>query len=322
MDAPRVAGLILSLVVLIPAAARAQVLVPGTGQRVTAVGDDFEDADWSYVFNLPKSSEENDKQRRFPTGHSANGRWFEGIKRGQPDVIKRVPTPEDGPAGSEGALLLVSRKTGVPGRYSRKMQQDDFIVNVSNRLRGAIPVSRSPSVVVRVYLPPWEEWERRRGPSFGFRAACLTHKKEKKKSGLFGSRTTTKSETYWPGMFIHYNPGDGDQRPDSAVLLVRGRRSGHDFRGPAITQLGWWTLGMSFTPDGSVHYFARPGVEDLTASDHISSQYPYGYRCERLDAFFFNICSGDNGNWSTPWIIDDAELYYSGRYARRSSRSR
>ncbi|MEX0678582.1 MAG: hypothetical protein WD063_15985 [Pirellulales bacterium] len=318
MDAPGFKLLLLGVVCLFPGALCAQVLVPGTGQRVTAVGDDFEDPQWSYVFNLPKSSDENDKQKRLPAGASANGRWFEGLMRGQPDVIKRVPTPENGAAGSEGALLLVSRRTGVPGYYGQKMQQDDFIVNVSNRLRGAIPVSRSPSVVVRVYLPPFEEWESRTGPSFGFRAACLTHKQEKKTGfGRFGGGTTTVLETYWPGMFIQLNKGDGDKRPDSAVFVVRGGPSGHDFRGPAIKELGWWTLGMSFTPDGAVHYFARPGVEDLTASDRISSQYPYGYRCERLDTFFFNICSGDNGNWSTPWIIDDAALYYSGQYASR-----
>ncbi|REK19636.1 MAG: hypothetical protein DWQ37_00390 [Planctomycetota bacterium] len=309
---------------LIPLVAHAQFVIPGTGQKVTAVGDDFEDPEWSYIFNLPKSSEENDEQRRFPSGQSSNGRWFEGLKRGQPDVIKRVPTPEGGLAGSEGALLMVSRQTGIPGRYSHQMQQDDFIVNVRSRVRGAIPVSRSPSVVVRVYLPPWEEWEERTGPSFGFRAACLTHKNEKKKrSGFFGGTTSKRvSETYWPGMFIQFNRGDGDERPDSAVLIVRGGSRGHDFRGPKIEETGWWTLGMSFTPNGAVHYFARPGVEDLTASDHISSQYPYSYRCEHLDTFFFNVCSGDNGHWSTPWIIDNAELYISGSYATRSTRTR
>jgi hypothetical protein len=78
---------------------------------------------------------------------------------------------------------------------------------------------------------------------------------------------------------------------------------------------------MSFTPDGAVHYFARPGVDDLTASDRITSQYPYGYRAEHLDTFFFNVCSGDNGKWSTPWIIDDAALYYSGSYAQAPTRT-
>jgi hypothetical protein len=239
-------------------------------------------------------------------------------------VVKRVPTPDDGPEGSEGALLLVSRQTGVPGYYSGKMEQDDFIVNVSNRLRGMIPVSRSPSVVVRVYLPPWDEWEQRNGPSFGFRAACTTHhlKTEKKKGRFGGSSKRMTLETYWPGMFINFDKGDGDKRPDAAHFVIRGGPIGNDFPGPKIKQTGWWTLGMSFTPDGSVHYFARPGVEDLTSADRITSQFPYGFRAEHLDTFFFNVCSGDNGKWSTPWIIDDAELYYSGQYATRPRTSR
>ena len=38
-------------------------------------------------------------------------------------------------------------------------------------LGGAIPIGRAPSVVTRVYLPPFEEWERRDGPTCAFRAA-------------------------------------------------------------------------------------------------------------------------------------------------------
>ncbi len=37
---------------------------------------------------------EDDENARFPMGYSANGRWFEGMKRGHPDVVKRVATPE------------------------------------------------------------------------------------------------------------------------------------------------------------------------------------------------------------------------------------
>ncbi len=322
MESWRFKLFVVGLASFVPGLAAAQVPVPGSGQRITSVGDDFEDPEWSYLPNNPKSSDENDKQKRLPTGRSKNGRWYEGVMRGHPDVVKRVPTPEGGLAGSEGALLMVSRQTGVPGHYSHKMEQDDFIVNTSARLRGSIPVSRSPSIVVRVYLPPWEEWEPRTGPSFGFRAACLTHhRKTEKKKGIFGGSTTkTVLETYWPGMFIQFHKGDGEKKPNSAALVIRGGPSGHDFMGPKIDQLGWWTLGMSFTPDGAVHYFARPGVEDLTSSDRITSQFPYSYRCEHLDTFFFNVCSGDNGRWSTPWIIDDAALFYSDPYARSASR--
>ncbi len=36
--------------------ARGQDFVPGTGQRVEEVGDDFEDPDGTYNYKLPKSS--------------------------------------------------------------------------------------------------------------------------------------------------------------------------------------------------------------------------------------------------------------------------
>ncbi len=62
--------------------------------------------------------------------------------------------------------------------------------------------------------------------------------------------------------------------------------------------------------DGRVHYFAKPGVEDLTKDDYLISQLPYGYRAERLNSFFFNICNNNNGRtWSTPFVIDDPEVF-------------
>jgi hypothetical protein len=298
-------GLLLIALVCVPRLVVAQNFVPGTGQRLAKVGDDFEDAKWAYNYNLPKSSDENDKQQRVPGGESVNGRWYEGVMRGQPDLIKRVATPEGGIASSQGSLLMRSKQTGVPGSYSGKNQQDDLIVNVSGRLGGPVPISRSPSVVVRVFLPPWEEWEQRTGNSFGFRTACEAYKTQKKRWGSSG----TKLETFWPGMFIHFNKADAKNPENSATLILRAGPQGNDFFGPKIKETGWWTLGMSFSSDGQVHYYAHPGVENLTAKDHISSQVPYSLRGERLDAFFFNVVNADNGTWSTSWIIDDPALY-------------
>ena len=67
---------------------------------------------------------------------------------------------------------------------------------------------------------------------------------------------------------------------------------------------------MSFTPDGQVHYYAHPGVDDLTEADHMYSSFPYGTRCMYFDNFFVNVANWDNGkNWSTPWVIDDPAFY-------------
>jgi hypothetical protein len=287
-----------------------RLLVPGTGTHLTQVGDDFEDPNWGYQFNNPKSSEENDDRQNQPLGRSTNGRWYEGIKRGHPDVIKRVPTPDGGLPGSEGALLLQSLQTGVPGRPSRKAQQDDFICNVQYRLGGTIPVSKSPSVTTRVFLPPVDEWEKRSGPHFAFRAAVETTKMESK-GRLFGASQSSENEVYWPGLFIVLESRhQSGQEDDYAYFRIRANQRGADFRGPQITTTGWWTLGMSFTPDGAVHYFASPGVQELTEEDYITSQFPYGYRCERFRTLFYNVINGDDGRtWSTPWVVDDPKVY-------------
>lgn len=105
-----------------------------------------------------------------------------------------------------------------------------------------------------------------------------------------------------------------DTRKTGAYIRIRSGRNGGELMGKRIDELGWWTLGIAFSPDGVVHYFASPGVDDLTEEDHITSQYPYGYRTETFKTFFFNVCSQDNGKtWSTPWVIDDPKVYFVPR---------
>jgi hypothetical protein len=315
-------ALLLAVIVFTERPVQAQ-LVPGTGVKLTKVGDDFEDETWSFKFNLPKSSKNINEYAGGTGGRSSNGRWYEGVKRGQPDVVKRVPTPKNGPEGSTGALLLRSLQTGVPGRPSRKLQQDDFIADVNYRLGGSMSVAQSPSVVVRVFMPPIAEWENRSGPSFAFRIALDTTTQKTKGSGFF-SKTTTEKETYWPGFFVEFeSETDRNRTQDGAYLRVRANTRGADYRGPAIRQTGWWTLGLSCTPDGRVHYYAKPGLEDLTADDYITSNYPYGFRAERFKTFFFNVCNDDDGTtWSTPWIVDNCEVFHVPRTARTGRTSR
>lgn len=306
----RTCGLSLLAVSTLVVSAQAQ-LVPGTGYKLTY--DNFEDENWEWVPNSPKSSEEQDGQIRHPAGYSNNGMWGEGLKRGQPDLIRRVATPPGGLVGSKGALLLRTRDAGRPGIRSYKTQQDDFVFNSSSRV-GTIPVSRSPSAVVRVYLPPFDQWDNVTGTSFGFRADCqTTESKEVVKRFLFIKRRKTVKEDklYWPGMFIQLNSRtDPNYKEDTAVILIRGDETGSEKIGPVIRRTGWWTLGMSFTPDGRVHYYASPGVDRLRPSDRIGSYKPYGYTCEQFNTIFFNVLSRDNGRtWSTNWVIDDPAVY-------------
>lgn len=292
--------------------AYAQV-VPGSGKKLTNAGDDFEDLSVVFTLNLPKASSNIDKVDRQPAGFSSNNKWFESTYRGTPDVVKWVETPAGGIPGSKGSMLLQTLNSGIPGRISNEFQQDDLIANFATTV-GYLPVSRTPSIVCRVYLPPFEQWERRTGSHFGFRADCQTIINKSSASGrLFRSVSTSrKVENYWPGMFIQFNSkADRPQiEKESASILVRSGSRGEDLAGPTITEPGWWTLGMSFTPDGKVHYYAHAGVEPLTAKDHLSSQFPYSYQAMQVNTFFFNIVNMDNARtWSTPFIIDDCEVY-------------
>lgn len=300
----------LSLQILSGTASAQRPVVPGRGVELTQCGDDFEDTNWGYVFNNPKSTEDINEQQNNPLGKSTNGRWYEGIKRGHPDVIKRVPTPEGGLPGSTGALLMQSLFTGIPNRPSRQVHQEDFIANVQYRVGGPIAVNKTPSVTTRVFLPPIAEWEKRSGPHFAFRAAVETTAMKEKKNFLFSS-SSEENEVYWPGLFINLDSKhQTGKSEDYAYFRIRANRNGADFKGPQITTTGWWTLGLSFTPDGMVHYYAHPGVEELTEADYITSQFPYGYRCERFRTFFYNVVNGDDGKtWSTAWIVDDPKVY-------------
>ncbi len=300
-----------------PAVAKAPpkkpVLVPGTGSVVKGGGDDFEAENWQWYYNHPKSSEEQDKRLRAPTGRTRDGNWFEGPKRGTPDVVKRIELPAQGIEGSAHGLLISTLHAGIPNRVTHQMQQDDLVFNLMRVAGRGMSVADSPSVVVRVYLPPFEQWENRSGPSFGFRAGCYTHAiitgDDHPQEGRWGL------EEYWPGMFICFESSHEKRfKQDGAFLRVRGGRNGGEVMGPRITELGWWTLGLSFSPDGMVHYFASPGVDALTMDDHITSQYPYGYRTELVKTYFFNVCSRDDGKtWSTPWVIDDPKVYFVKR---------
>lgn len=305
--------LAISFVFTLSHAEAARPVIPGTGTLIDYVGDDFEDTSWSFINNFPKSSREQDERLRSPTGKSTNDRWKEGPERGQPDHMKVVPNPPGALPGSNYGLLIRTLNSGIPGYKSRTVQQDDLIANCISRLGMSIPVGDMPNVVTRVYLPPADQWEKRTGPQFGFRISASTVATERVSTGFFGSRSETKVEPYWPGIWIHFkSKGSRGAKEDGAFLAIRGDRMGRDItmKQIPVEQFGWWTLGMSVTGDGQIHYYAKQGVGNLTAADHISSQFPYSYSARTFRTFFFDACNRDDGKtWSTPFIIDDPQLY-------------
>ena len=86
---------------------------------------------------------------------------------------------------------------------------------------------------------------------------------------------------------------------------------GRDIPALNITKTGWWTFGMSVTLGRPLPLLRQDGVADLTVGrlHHLDAalQHP----ATHFNTIFFNVCSADNGqNWSTPWIIDDPEVFY------------
>ena len=93
-------------------------------------------------------------------------------------------------------------------------------------------------------------------------------------------------------------------------ITMRANNMGHDINGPKLTETGWYTLGMTCTADGAVHYFLKQGVEDLTEQDRIGSSFPYGFRASQFETYFFDVLALDNGRtWSTHWVIDDPKIF-------------
>lgn len=303
--------------------------VPGQGAMSTMQSDDFEAEKWEFHYNMPKSSREQDQQVRHPIAFSSNKKWREGPKRGTPDSVVRVATPGGGLDGSQYSLAIKSKMTGIPNRVTYQQQQDDLLL--ASR---PVPVSWLPSCVVRVYMPPFDEWEDRTGSHFGVRADLRTTITEEdgepansrdRRGGLFGrlfrSGLVEKTEPYWPGMFIQFHSKtDPKYDRDSAMIVVRGDVTGNVMPGPMITEPGWWTLGMSFTADGAVHFYASPGVDDLTPEDRIASEFPYGYKAHTFTTMFFNSVNMDDGaTMSTEFIIDDPAIYYAGRRTQQAT---
>src|SRR5205085_10914446 len=212
--------------------------IPGTGIRVARTGDDFEAEDWAYYPVNPKSSYNLDDNVREPGSYSKNNLWSEGAKRGTPDIVRRVATPDGGPEGSKGCMLFQTLRSGIPGTLTHQQQQDDLLHN-SQAMAGAIPVSWSPNCICSVYVPPTKYWERRDGATFGYRTGLVAH------------------EEYWPGIFLHM---ERQQQKDGQVshqvrAWFRADNGGRDMPSLTFKPETWITMGIPHAHYGAVHFF-------------------------------------------------------------------
>ena len=234
--------------------------------------------------------------------------------------MQRVPTPEGGLEGSAWSLLMASKATGIPGKLTRKGEQDDVFMSVNARIGHLLsPVlARARASSCALTSRPFEEWEDcAPARSFGPAGARTTRGKKQDKD---------ETEPYWPGIFVNFKrPADRFKNEAPAYWVIRASNPGGDYRSLPIKESGWYTLGMSFTGDGMIHYYIRQGVGDLTASTRVASQFPYIFQCLYvIDVFFDIFGSNDGQTWTTGWIIDDPAVYlaYPPRMQHANQRGR
>ena len=221
-------------------------------------------------------------------------------KRGTPDVVKRVATPPGGIEGSTGALLFATKYSGIPGTISNEQQQDDLLMMFDRRLGRSISMSlaaelhgaRLPAAVRTVgeaqrpvvrhagRLPRPQAGRQHRKP-IGPACSCCSATQTAR-----ASRKTSPSSR---------------SAPARAATTSAASRS---------YEPGWWTLGMSFSPDGQIHYYASHGVDDLTADDYldVAVSRTASAACRSTTSSSTWPTGTTAASWSTQWVIDDPKI--------------
>ena len=243
------------------------------------VGDDFEDPKWNYIANLPKSSENIDRQARLPGGVSANGRWFEPQMRGAPTSsasCKRRRRHSRQQRLDDDADAVVGRSR--PGQFQAAAGRFRRRCRLENRLDSHLPSAERGRASLFAAVRQMGKADRQ-----FVRLSRLRPYHEVDSCSCWG-RHETKGDIFL-ARHVHLllQPGRFRRKEDSAQFIIRADQMGQDVAGPRITKGDcWYTLGMSFGANGQVNYYVRQGVENLTAKDHVASYFAYGDECRAI----------------------------------------
>jgi hypothetical protein len=272
--------------------------VLGRTVRLGALCDDFEDADWHY-----------DYQR-----HTCYRRFWRTDHRGEPKLLKRVTTPDDGKQGSTGALeirtqaldirtnkyysdeeIKAFRRPRPAGPDFSILTQDDLLTaEFAKKLGRKLTRADQPVFILRIWLPPFEQWIKGCN-NLGFRHAPRSN----------------KSGEYYPSIWLHDSPDTGPRfvfRIGTGVAL--------DGVGEPIKQPGWWTLALAFDEEGIGHYYARPGVDLPTGKDRMFDTTRFrtangtdNPTMDHVGYGFFSLAVPNDGKTSPRFVIDDYEVW-------------
>lgn len=258
--------------------------VLGRTVRLDAICDNFEDENWHYNY------QKHECYRKF---------WQPG-DRGEPELLTRVDTPNNGKRGSLGALEICTNDNNDDSVPS---QEDLKTVEFNSKLGQNLTRAYQPVFVVHVWLPTFDQWPK--GYCFGFRHEA---------------RSKDISE-YYPSIWM-YNPSTvsetGSNNPYFVFRIGTGRPNDvHD--GP-IKCSGWWTLAIAFDEEGIGYYYACPGVNIPTERNKIFDTTQFqtinGINNPTMDyvGYSFFSLGYPTGTKAIPrLVIDDYEVWVVSR---------
>ena len=259
--------------------------VLGRTVRLDALCDDFEDVDWNY-----------DYQKRL----CYRGFW-RGADRGEPELLKRIGTPAGGKHASTGALEIRT----IDNKDDNFPNQEDFITVEFKKILGRNLIrADQPVFIVRVWLPPFDQWTKDHN-NFGFRAAPRSK----------------KISEYYPSIWLFYNNRAIRRVEPSPLFVFRiGTGVAGDEVGGPIKQPGWWTLALAFDKKGVGYYYARPGVGLPTEKHRMfdttlfrtidGSDNP---TMDHVGYTFFSLGYPVDDRISPRFVIDDYEVWVINR---------
>jgi len=265
--------------------------VLGRFRCLDSLCDDFEDENWHYDYSKHTCF------RKFWRGNPDVG----GSQRGEPELLARVPTPYGGKNGSSGALEIRTNKIDsgkVPD------QEDLLTIEFEEILGYKLSRIHQPVFIVRVWLPPFDEW----GDTY-----------------YFGFRLEASSDNngdYYPSIWLkkedNYNPyiAVSIRTPQAVAMTKYYKKNLCDIPIKGINQDGWWTLAIAFDKSGVGYYYARSGSSDLREEDKIYTttrfETEYGIKDLHMDCINYNlfkIAYPKTGNTSPRFVIDDFEVW-------------
>lgn len=256
-------------------------MILGRSIRLDTLCDDFEDPKWHFDYQ---------------THVDYRGFWRTD-DHGEPDLLRRIKTPDGGKAGSGGALELRTNDNDAK-------PDQDCLLTIEFKNRRTLTRADQPVFIVRVWLPPFEEWNA--GVlNFGFRQTARIDEKTDYYQSIWLFHDGHK-----PLWFLR----NGIAYSDGTQLNFNDMIKGY------IAHSNWWTLAIAYDERGVGHYYAAPGTDTPTEKDELinTSQFtrddglvsPF---MDHMGYSFFSLGYPADHRISPRFVIDDYEVWVMKR---------